>query len=190
MLDERGAAAAGCGVGDSWRPPSARRRTSWSNAETTLSPEDEQDPGFKAAQAWFLANEIDREKREEALAQRDGPTSRHRPERSVRKDRLHPGEARRRRSSWPTRKAGATRCARSSSPRDRTRHRAVAADTVAWNERSGRRERDRDLPDDRCWRRLPRPWRRCGGTGPTPGPRRVRLCMSSSSCWRASTAAA
>jgi hypothetical protein len=38
------------------------------NSETTLSPEDEQDPGFKAAQAWFLANEIGMEKREEALA--------------------------------------------------------------------------------------------------------------------------
>jgi hypothetical protein len=29
---------------------------------------DEQDPGFRAAQAWFLAKEIDMEKREEALA--------------------------------------------------------------------------------------------------------------------------
>ena len=42
------------------------------NSETTPSLEDEQDPGFKAAQAWFLANEIDMEKREEALAQEIG----------------------------------------------------------------------------------------------------------------------
>jgi hypothetical protein len=38
------------------------------NPETTLSPDDEQDPGFRAAQAWFLDNEIELEKREEALA--------------------------------------------------------------------------------------------------------------------------
>jgi hypothetical protein len=43
-------------------------RTVMVNSETTLSPEDEQDPGFKAAQAWFRANEIGMARREKALA--------------------------------------------------------------------------------------------------------------------------
>ena len=157
--------------------------------DTALSAGSELDAGFKAAKAWFFDNEIDREKREQALARKMARLLRIRPQVLYGKigytqERLETVEEQAAAEGWSDemRKIELRR-ARSASPsnscgRYRGCERAISA-----------AQRDRDLPRQ-VMAALPAALSRCGRTIPTPGPRRARLCMRSSSCWRASTVAA
>ena len=135
------------------------------NPETAFSPEDELDAGFRAAQAWFLANEVEMEEREQALARRSAAVFGIDPNVLCGQDALL-----REQLDTVGVLADAQELERGDAqdrarPHDRTLHRAAADDTWEWNVRLARRSGSATCPRS-AWRSF---LRRCGRAAVTDG---------------------